>query len=156
MLNISLKNVGNHSEREESINLGKLTLLKGVNGTGKTTVFRAIVWCLYGKGNGLQKKGTERQKMSVTLDFQKYTIYRQRGPGLLTWTDKQTDIVQNDKNVVQRMIDKIFGEFFMWETCSYIKQGGRCIFIDGSKQQKMDFLNRLTLMIQIQRNISTK
>lgn len=37
----------------------KVTLIKGKSGIGKSTIFEAITWCLYGKIKGIKNKNIE-------------------------------------------------------------------------------------------------
>lgn len=47
--NLSIRGFGSIGEFDINLNQKGITIIKGANGTGKTTWLSALVWCLYGK-----------------------------------------------------------------------------------------------------------
>ena len=48
---VTLKNFKSYPDEEQKLDLNHngIKLITGKNGFGETTVFEAIIWCLYGK-----------------------------------------------------------------------------------------------------------
>jgi len=110
---------------------GKLILLKGNSGVGKTTIFDAITWCLYGKNKNVGNN------TSVTITTTIITINRKRLPKnlIVKYNTKQ----YLDKSA-QEIINEVFGSFRLWNVTSYLPQAERNIFFSLSKKEKFDVL----------------
>ena len=48
-IKIILENINCHTNLEVLLERGKMTLIKGDSGIGKSSIFQGLVWCLYGK-----------------------------------------------------------------------------------------------------------
>lgn len=127
-------------------NPGDLTLITGRSGIGKSTIFQAIYWVLYGGNKGIYPQGVpinKRKPCTVILEYGKFIIHRQANPGLLTLTNKEDGkIIEDDE--AQSVIKRFFGHKELWSACSYISQGSHCSFLTGSNDQKLDLLNHIT------------
>jgi DNA repair exonuclease SbcCD ATPase subunit len=113
------------------LHVGEVILLKGNSGVGKTTVFDAITWCLYGENKNVG------DNTSVTITTSIITITRNRLP-------KYLEVIYNsikylDKNA-QEIINTVFGTFRFWRITSYLPQGERNNFFSLTKQEKFDLL----------------
>ncbi len=99
--------------------LGKLTLLKGQSGAGKSTILMAIYWCLYGTLRNIYNNENPKGKCYVKLKMPSMTICRQSHPNLLQVDDKYED------KVAQQIIEQRFGTKEVWRSCCYIDQHSR-------------------------------
>ena len=123
---------------------GSLTLIKGNSGRGKTSIFQAINWALYGHLRGIYNNMGIVNICSVTLIFPDCIIYRQGRPGLLRFVFAgQSRTVYEDADA-QNLINIRFGPRDLWKACSYLEQGSRCGLLLGSNSEKMDLLNQLS------------
>jgi len=76
-MKILLKNFGTYSEKEFYFPNNKFILFKGENGSGKSTVFKAISWVIYGKYKTV-KKGTT--SCEVVLQDSNWIVKRTSKP----------------------------------------------------------------------------
>ena len=123
-----------HSEFE--FPSSEITLLSGHSGVGKTTIFEAIRWCLYGKIRNVYPRsdgptGKCEVQLSVPIGSSTFTVTRQKKPDRVTvctegntWTD----------TVAQDIIISTFGDEKLWRSTSYIQQSNRCLLLSGKQQ----------------------
>ena len=133
-----------HVDSEYSFTEGSITLLKGPSGIGKSTLFAAIFWTLYGSLHHIYNNAGTTNKCSVTLDFEtpKMTVYRQKRPELLRLT--MGDQTKYEDQVAQSIISGLFGPKEIWMACCYVPQGSRSYLLTASNADKMDLLNVLS------------
>lgn len=119
-------------------------LLQGASGVGKSTIFSAIYWCLYGSLKNIYPRIDEIKKKHnmcyVQIRTNNLIIYRQANPKLFKFTNS-TGVYQDE--VAQNLINQIYGTKEIWLTCCYLEQGSRCLLLSGSNQKKMSILNSL-------------
>ncbi len=138
-----------HTDSEFEFLDGKVTLIKGHSGVGKTTLFVAIDWLLYGKrrniepiappgGNSSHSKNA--LVTSVMLELPGVAIYRQRNPRLLQFRVNETIYTDDD---AQALIIKYFGDQDAWTSSSALWQGDRNSFLSSSNPEKMALLRKL-------------
>lgn len=144
-----------HVDSEYKVNDGKLILLKGSSGSGKTTILQAIYWCLFGGLKNVYNNNGATAKCGVTLEFSKFVVYRQKKPELLRLTIKKTGDSYED-DVAQKIIDQTFGNKDLWMSCSYIQQGQRCALLSGSNNERMELLNQLSFNMDEPENYINK
>lgn len=132
-------NIDNDYEFEN----GKLTLLKGESGIGKSTIFQAIYWCLYGSLRNIKSNTCNIKRSNVILEFDEYNliINRINNPCLLT-------VIYNNQKyeneIAQDIIKSYFGTKEVWKACCYIEQGEKCSFLSMNNSEKMEFLNMIS------------
>ena len=127
---------------------GKLALLKGVSGTGKTTTLEAMRWCLFGNMRNIYPNGansTSSNPTSVLIDFDYLKILRTQPPEMLrVWSKSAKDLETYDivleGESAQKYVDGIFGSKEIWHSSSYIPQGERCPLMTFSNSDKMNLL----------------
>lgn len=128
---------------------GKLTLIRGHSGVGKTTIFTAIDWVLYGKRRNIEPispPGTTSNHAkstlvtSVMLEIPGVAIYRQRNPRLLQF--RINNVIYTDDEA-QALICKYFGDQDVWMATSVLWQNDRNSFLSSSNQEKMSLLRKL-------------
>lgn len=140
-IRVILENINCHTTAEFLINKFQITLLKGASGIGKSSIFQAITWCLYGKLRGICTFGAT--KYSVTVIFGEFTIFRKGKPRLLQITVPGNPTIYED-DVAQSTIDQYFGNEDIWYASCYIEQDARSPLLSGSNNERMDLLNRLS------------
>jgi DNA repair exonuclease SbcCD ATPase subunit len=118
----------------------KVTLIHGPSGIGKTTLFEAIEWMLYGKLRGPEPL-LGGGNPSVMLEGPKWAIQRLSSSNVRFY-DKETDTYYVDSDA-QRYIEFKFHGPKIWKPCCYIKQKRFNSFLEGSNAEKMAFLNAL-------------
>jgi DNA repair exonuclease SbcCD ATPase subunit len=132
----------------ESINLdiriGSVTLIKGSSGIGKTTIFQAIAWCLYGNIRLVAPNHSEKAKTFVTVELpylkNNLKINRQKNPNRLLVSFGTNSY---EDKIAQSFIDNIFGNYDIWLSSCYIGQGCRNSFLTSTNAGKMDLLNTI-------------
>lgn len=77
---IRLNNFLSHEETTIEFGDNEKLLLDGVSGAGKSSIFDAIIWCLYGQGRAdnrsLVRKGAEKGSVELTLKIVKDVTVR--------------------------------------------------------------------------------
>ena len=143
MVKITISKFKNINYLELKIKLGTVVFIKGESGSGKTTILRAIFWCLYGKVKKVNNnKIKTNERVYVKFEFDDFTIYRQKNPTELIMYKGENEY--KDKIVVQSMINQIFGTYDLCKTTSYISQHTRCNILNMSEYDKIETLNKLS------------
>lgn len=131
---------------------GQIHLLKGPSGVGKSTVFAAIQWCLYGNVRSVTPLDTRdgvtprqagrshspRAATSVVLEMDGFRAARSRAPNLLRVNDLEGDDAQ-------RAIDARFGPWALFSVTSIVSQKERNQLLAMSNAEKLDVLRMLSL-----------
>jgi DNA repair exonuclease SbcCD ATPase subunit len=120
-------------------------LLWGTSGIGKTTIFKAINFVLYGKEQKVTKHG--EKKCKVVFEFKDVIITRTKCPNHLTLKRTQdplkTPSIEFSDEPAQKEIEKIFGKDFL--LTSYMAQKSTESFFSLSSNDKSAFLHRLSI-----------
>ena len=140
MVKIKIKSFRCWKDLELDFPDGKVTLLKGNSGVGKSTILSAIVWCLYGVGRNLAPNNSNANDTSVELTIGKMTFVRAKHPNrFAVYSD---DKCYEDK-VGQSLVNELYGSYEIWVASCYIAQDSRNIFLTSSNTNKMELLNRI-------------
>src|SRR5690349_15847567 len=124
MIRIEIIAFRSHVNKILEIDTG-LTLLKGISGSGKSTIFQAFYWTLYGKLNNtysLKDDDNKKKKCEVIVKDGNIIIRRKKNPSLLKVNYKNEEYIDQS---AQEIIDKIYGNKSIWLSTSYIIQGER-------------------------------
>jgi DNA repair protein SbcC/Rad50 len=117
-----------------------LTLLSGLNGTGKTTVLEAIQYTLY--GNMTDQFSNGEKSCSVTLQLEPdIAIQRNSGPGRLMLSVGDS---KYEGAYAQQIINNTFGSEAVFSAGTYAIQGERCILLSGTNDEKMEVLRAIS------------
>ncbi len=129
-MKVSLYNFKCWEEKIFDLGDDNFTLLTGKSGVGKTTIFDAISFVLYGKGQKVIMHG--KKSCKVIFEYKDVKIERSKRPNIV----KLNDVYEDD--AAQEMINKKFGENF--DITGYIKQGNHNSFILMGPLEKLAFL----------------
>lgn len=143
-MKIIIKGFRCHTDSEYLFRDGQLILMSGPSGAGKSSIMQSIYWCLYGSMRNIYSNSMKTGRMSVTLQMNNCTIYRQGRPNLLriVLSDQSNNTYVDE--VGQTLIDRMFGPKDLWKSCCYIDQNSRCTLLTGSNNERMELLNRLS------------
>lgn len=141
---VSLKNFRSYKEITTFLfSKNSFNLIMGKNGHGKSSIFRALIWCLLGtdsegiKGNNLKSwdnKGSCYVEVSFSVNRKTYVLKRQQSPNR---------IVMNGKEVNQKDVDDLFDfniKLFSYMTVMSQFSGQ---FINATNAEKLDLFTKL-------------
>lgn len=102
--------------------------ITGDSGCGKSVIFEAIYWCLYGVVKDVEKRGAEGRKMYVRYEPRNgVCIYRQRNPKAFTVTCEER--TYEGLLAQQKVLELIGADKDGWLATSYVHQGSKPHFI---------------------------
>jgi energy-coupling factor transporter ATP-binding protein EcfA2 len=139
-MEVSITNFRGIEQESYSFSKGS-NLLKGESGVGKTTVFEAIKWCLYGNMKDILPRGNDKAKIRVEVKVNGYTIARTNRPATVTVTSGEAKLYEGDE--AKGKILQLFGTKALWETCSYLGQDQRNFLLQASQKEKTDIIKEL-------------
>jgi DNA repair exonuclease SbcCD ATPase subunit len=125
------------------------------NGSGKTTIFKALTWCLYGctidgeKSDGVIRKGASRTRVAIILiddQEESWEICRTRGSSEKLSVISPKGQVVESKDILQLQIEKLLGFDFhaFRNTVLYGQQDlSRFSSAHTSDSQRKDILHRI-------------
>jgi exonuclease SbcC len=136
-MKLILKNFRCYTEKEFDFGQDGVLLLSGSSGSGKTTIFLAINFVLYGQGTKLVTHG--KTSCQVDLYFDNLKISRTKRPNRLVLFDSTINEELEDDSA-QSVINEKFGNAF--DIISYIQQNAINSFIILSPIEKLSFLEK--------------
>lgn len=131
-MKISLKNFGCYENKEFDFEEDKINLICGLSGCGKSTIFKAIHFCLFGVGQKIIKHG--KKSCEVNIIYKDLKICRTKKPNKLT-------VNAYEDQEAQLILNRIFSENF--DTVAYIRQNQVKSFINLSPSDKLSFLEEI-------------
>lgn len=137
-MKLFLENFRKHEKL--SLSFSNLTLLKGSSGQGKSTIFAAIYWCLFGTLKCVYPFSLPNAKTSVKIVLTEMQIIRTRNPKTLSLSVQGS--TYKDKEA-QGLLEQIFGNKNLWLATSYLEQGQNHALIRGSNANCMELLDSL-------------
>jgi len=124
----------------------KLNLLTGPSNSGKTTIFEAIYWCLYGSKKTVCPKGIKPTneyptivKLILDSDIE---ITRTKPPDILEVS--LANGTELDEESAQEWINQNFGTKSVFLATTYMKQGKQHPILELKNPEKMELLRELT------------
>ena len=115
-----------------------IMLVKGASGSGKSSIFEAINFCLYGEGKKIIKYGNKSCEVEMT--WKNYIIKRVKTPNRFNIYDISTKKIYED-SCAQEVIFSIFGKYFMMG--GYLSQMNTNSFITLNSVDKLKFLEKI-------------
>jgi DNA repair exonuclease SbcCD ATPase subunit len=134
-------------EKVVKIKSSELTLLSGVSGRGKSTIFSAISWCLYGSPRVVKPLstgpvGSTQTQVEITFTLGDTEVKVKRVTPSRVSVSSPTFTIQGDD--AQKYINQLFGSRLLWCSNSYSEQGVRNPLITSSGSERFDILKELT------------
>jgi DNA repair exonuclease SbcCD ATPase subunit len=118
-----------------------ISYLCGENGTGKSTIFAAILWTLYGKVRKVSHSRTPNSRVTVWLAIDNLVIMRQRKPKSLLVTIDCTTTIEG--NVAQEYINSQYGQMSTWIATCYLQQDHYHPLVENDPSSRMKLLNQI-------------
>ncbi len=124
---------------------GELNLLSGPSNSGKSTIFEAIYWCLYGSKKSVCPKGTKTSNSNPTivkiiLDSG-VEITRTKPPDTL---EVIIEDVELEEESAQEWVNLNFGTKDVFLATTYMKQGRENPIIEFKNNDKLNLIRELT------------
>jgi DNA repair exonuclease SbcCD ATPase subunit len=140
---LSISNFKSVTKKEYTFKEG-LTLIRGPSGAGKTTIFEAIRYALFGGSLRDAKSKKTKIVLELAIDESLMTIHRERGRDLLTLTlSSKSDTREYKGKEAQSIIEKYFGNEDTWISSSYLIQGTYHDMLASPKYREELLLNIL-------------
>ena len=148
-----------YEDAEFSFEDGQFNFLSGKNSIGKSTIFEAILWCLYGKVQLVTHEERPNDSTTVFLEFAGLKIERQREPVVLRVTNT-TNGFELWNTPAQEFLNKKFGHQGAFIATSYIRQGDKHILFETTPGKRMKLLGQIAFLgdnpTEIDEKISAK
>jgi len=139
-MEVHIKNFRCIKERRVVFNKG-VNLLKGDRGTGKSTIFEAVRWCLYGGMKNIVPFEDEKAKISVTVSISNdVSVNRCNRPEKIVFS-KNKNIYEGDE--AKEKILEEFGTRELWETSSYLRQKDRNFLLQACQKDRTEIIKEL-------------
>uniref|UniRef100_A0A6C0JS90 Rad50/SbcC-type AAA domain-containing protein n=1 Tax=viral metagenome TaxID=1070528 RepID=A0A6C0JS90_9ZZZZ len=134
---LEIENFRCWEELRLDIALDGCTHISGNSGAGKSTVFEALLWLLYGKLKDVKNKDHDGPT-SVSLTIGDLWINRKNSPARFTVIRGNVEVTANE---AEEYIVELFGERTYWMSSSYISQGKLCKLLEVSEKEKLAILS---------------
>jgi DNA repair exonuclease SbcCD ATPase subunit len=145
-MQVIINNFKCYEHKEITFPKSGLTLLSGLSGAGKSTVFQAIYWCLYGNKaiKSVQPWSNPKTKdcyVQLVFDDNNWSCLRQKNPERFTVTTEsgQTLTAQSAEDYICNK----YGAKEIWLPTSYLQQNTRSIMVYGTSAEKSALIERL-------------
>lgn len=120
---------------------GKLTLIKGDSGAGKTTILEAITWCLFGTLRGVDDP-VSGQKAKVIIKSDDHKIIRSKVNCV------SVEVYYKGNKYTSKAAEAIIEELYiskdLWYLCSYFPQNGMLPFLyTMSSKERLNTLHKI-------------
>jgi len=121
---------------------GSITLIQGTSGSGKTTIFEAIYWCLFGSLRGVYHPLHANRKCCVTITLTNPSMIVMRSTRPTGFSVEMNGKVHTDQPAIE-LIKQVFGDKDIWLSSSYLSQGSRCHWLDLSADDRLQVIERI-------------
>jgi len=151
-----IKNFKKFTSRTFKFRISGVVKLSGVSGSGKSTVIKAIAWCLYDidKNNvipySIKKAKTISNNTKVSIQFsegilcnESIVICRSKHPNKITI---KIGNYQYENKEAQQKIIELFGDEKIWCASSYLEQKKQNLFLNMVQNDKLAFLSSLVFV----------
>ena len=142
-MKITLVNFRCHDNLVVEIVEGSITNISANSGVGKSTIFQAILWTLYGKVKNVSNWLTPKVTISVTLEMDDGSIiYRQKNPTIVNYT---ANGYTSQGEVANHEIIRKYGSMDSFMFTSYVQQDNLHPIIEATSAQKIKMLTSIGL-----------
>lgn len=148
-MELSLQNFRCWPKLHLSFSSGKITLLRGRSGIGKTTILTAIGWCLYGKPNDVAPFSEPKVWVAAQIKFlaMGLKIFRDiRYSGNTAHRSFRITFADNtvlEGSPAQKYITDLFGNYDLWHISSYLEQKQLSLFDSLPNKDKLRVLHEI-------------
>lgn len=141
-----LENFGKYVERREfTFTEGSITLIKGRSGIGKTTIFKGVLWALYGTIKGYRNHKHPNKRTYVCFSAGDMSIERAMPYELkLHYRNLDNTISTVTGESAQSEIYKRFGVEDAFRAACFRQQQSQNILMDGSSANKLSLMKTIT------------
>ena len=140
-------------------------LITGHNGAGKSTIFEAIIWCLYGVSRASVNESLINEsadKAAVQVDFEyegepyrvRRELARKKSAKLYAWHD-DNDISQGSTPATQKKIEsllKMDGDMFL--TTVFFQQDNARTFVEATPARRKEILREVLALVEYERYLA--
>lgn len=154
-MNIQCRYFRSWDDLDITLDIGKVNLIKGPSGIGKSTIFALIQWIIHGKVGQITPAGNPKAKTWGQLSMNGITITRSKNPRhleLQTQTSSQTSSNAQDlthtlyeEEDAQEAINKLFGCPRIFSITSIVEQKERNSFLSMPNTDKLACLRSLSI-----------
>ena len=139
---LTIENFRCYKHKIIEFNTESVNLISGVSGIGKSTIFSAIAWCLYGSRSIITLPYSSESKTTrITFQIPTIQILRQARPNLLNITYKDK---KYDSDEAQNIINELFGaNEDIWSCSSYVVQSEKNIIFSIPQNERLGILNAI-------------
>lgn len=141
---LSIKNFRCWTDVTLKFDRGGVILIKGTSGSGKTALFHAIQWCLYGKKIIRKPCPLDAKNIKVTVTIHTPTIIVERTKNPITFTvimKNKDERITYEGDIAEQIIEKEIGKHDIWSSFSIIKQHSHNTFMISTNKEKESLLN---------------
>jgi len=140
MLNIIIEGFRCHCTYKLSINDG-LTLIRGSSGIGKSSIFEAVYWCLYGSLRNIYHPLYPNRRCRVEISTDIISVIRGSKPTMLnvSYSGRVITSVEEANSVIQY----VFGSKDIWLSSSYLMQGCKNNWIELTTDEKLSCIESI-------------
>ena len=135
-MNIELENFKSWKHKKIYLSPNGITQIKGESGAGKSSIFEAIDFAIYGIGIKIIQQGYKSCK--VQLEYNGFIICRTKGPNVLKVTYQDTTYIDD---AAQAVLIQHFGDYK--EGIPHMKQNSFKSFLSLSPNDKFLFFQQL-------------
>lgn len=132
---------------ELELNDEGITLVKGPSGVGKTTIFKAIAWCLYGQIRRVAPHAStgDHGRTSVTLWIEDMIVTRKKKPNVF-----EVKVGNNvlEGSPAQEYIIMRYGLYDSWLCACYVAQRMLNKFLLLTASERTSMLNKLSFLTE--------
>jgi DNA repair exonuclease SbcCD ATPase subunit len=152
VLTLTITNFRQWEYCQVQLPLDGITLITGDSGEGKTTLFQALAWTIYGGMSHVAPQHLDDKKVKTIVTIAMpfllrgqagiLSIERRRNPGRLMLAHSVLPEIYED-DAAQAMLYEIFGASTVWYTTCYLSQKEYNLFTTLPNSEKMELLNTL-------------
>lgn len=145
-MKVTIDSFRHHASYTVDVKRGSITLISGQSGIGKSTIFRAMQWCLYGKLQHYTPILKPRARTTVTITYplsseETWEIMRQGHPNLFRITIGENVYSGTD---AEALVLEHFGNEDVFLSCCYLEQMNRNHLLSLPQTERLKVLHHLS------------